>query len=114
MRGGTSPAIIARTCSTELNAWASAFSGVNPPRCGVATTPGRRASSGLGRWSAKDVTRVLESGLLPNFDAVGSTMGEVVRATSKLDPADRAAIAAYLATVPPLANPKAPATQPGP
>jgi mono/diheme cytochrome c family protein len=68
--------------------------------------------TGLGRWSAKDVIRVLESGLLPNFDAVGSAMGEVVRATSKLEPADRAAIAAYLATVPPIANPKAPATQP--
>jgi mono/diheme cytochrome c family protein len=68
--------------------------------------------TGLGRWSAKDVIRVLESGLLPNFDAVGSAMGEVVRATSKLEPADRAAIAAYLATVPPISNPKARATQP--
>jgi len=70
-------------------------------------------NTGLGRWSAKDVVRVLESGLLPNFDAVGSSMGEVVRATSKLEPSDRAAIAAYLATIPPIANPKAPATQPG-
>jgi len=70
-------------------------------------------NTGLGRWSAKDVIRVLESGLLPNFDAVGSSMGEVVRATSKLEPSDRAAIAAYLATIPPIANPKAPATQPG-
>ena len=68
--------------------------------------------TGLGHWSKKDVIRVLESGLLPNFDAVGSSMGEVVRATSKLEAADRAAIAAYLASIPPIANPKARATQP--
>ena len=68
--------------------------------------------TGLGRWSTKDVIRVLKSGLLPNFDAVGAAMGEVVRATSKLNPADQAAIAAYLATVPAIPNPKVPATQP--
>jgi mono/diheme cytochrome c family protein len=68
--------------------------------------------TGIGGWSAQDVIRVLESGLLPDFDAVGGAMGEVVRSTSKLEPADRAAIAAYLATVPPVSNPKARATQP--
>ena len=46
------------------------------------------------------------------FDAVGGAMGEVVKATSKLTPEDRAAIAAYLGTLPPVPNPKAPATQP--
>ena len=55
---------------------------------------------------------MLETGLLPDFDAVGGAMGEVVRATSKLTGEDRAAIAAYLATVPPVPNPKSPATQP--
>lgn len=69
--------------------------------------------TGLGKWSPQDVIRVLQSGLLPDFDTVGGAMGEVVRATSKLDPADRAAIAAYLATLPPVSNPKAPAIQPG-
>ena len=49
--------------------------------------------TGIGGWSAQDVIRVLESGLLPDFDAVGGAMGEVVRSTSKLEPADRAAIA---------------------
>ena len=68
--------------------------------------------TGIASWSSQDVIRVLETGLLPDFDAVGGPMGEVVRATSKLDPADRAAIAAYLATVPPVSNPQAPATQP--
>ena len=68
--------------------------------------------TGIGSWSAQDVVRALETGLLPDFDAVGGAMGEVVRSTSKLDPDDRAAIAAYLETVPPVPNPQAPATQP--
>lgn len=68
--------------------------------------------TGLGRWSTQQVIRVLETGLLPDFDAVGGPMGEVVRATSKLDPADRAAIAAYLESVRPIPNPQVPATQP--
>ncbi len=69
--------------------------------------------TGLGKWSPRDVIRVLENGLLPDFDTVGGAMGEVVRAISKLNPADRAAIAAYLATLPPVSNPETPATQPG-
>jgi mono/diheme cytochrome c family protein len=68
--------------------------------------------TGLGSWSAEDVIRVLETGLLPDFDAVGGAMGEVVKSTSKLTPEDRAAIAAYLATLPAVANSKAKATQP--
>lgn len=68
--------------------------------------------TGLGQWSARDVMRVLESGLLPDFDTVEGPMGEVVRATSKLEPKDRAAIAAYLATLPAVSNPEAPAVQP--
>jgi mono/diheme cytochrome c family protein len=68
--------------------------------------------TGIGSWSTEDVVRVLETGLLPDFDAVGGPMGEVVKATSKLQPADRAAIAAYLATLPAVSNPAVPATQP--
>ena len=69
--------------------------------------------TGTGSWSEADLARVLESGLLPDFDAVGGAMGEVVRAsTSKMTPEDRAAIAAYLRTVPAIENPAAPATQP--
>jgi hypothetical protein len=68
--------------------------------------------TGLGSWSPEDVIRVLETGLLPDFDAVGGAMGEVVKSTSKLTPEDRAAIAAYLATLPAVANSEAKATQP--
>jgi mono/diheme cytochrome c family protein len=68
--------------------------------------------TGIGTWSQRDVIRVLESGLLPDGDFVGSVMGEVVEnGTSKLTDADRQAIAAYLATLPPVSNPEAKAVK---
>jgi mono/diheme cytochrome c family protein len=69
-------------------------------------------ATGIGEWSNEDVLRVLANGLLPDFDAVGGAMGEVVRSTtSRLTNADRAAIAAYLRRVPPVVNPAVPATR---
>jgi len=68
--------------------------------------------TGIGTWSPADIVRVLRTGQLPDGDFVGSIMGEVVDAsTSKLTDADRQAIATYLATVPPVANPDARATK---
>ena len=61
--------------------------------------------TGIGGWSAKDVVRVLRTGQLPNGDFVGALMGEVVNGTSKLTDSDRQAIAAYLLSLPPIANP---------
>lgn len=56
---------------------------------------------GIGDWSDGDLTLLLETGLTPEGDVVGGAMGEVVRnSTSKLTADDRAAIAAYLKTVP--------------
>ncbi|MBP2301264.1 cytochrome c [Azospirillum picis] len=56
---------------------------------------------GIGGWSDGDLTLLLETGLTPEGDVVGGAMGEVVRnSTSKLTAEDRAAIAAYLKTVP--------------
>jgi len=58
---------------------------------------------GLGGWSDGDLALVLETGLTPEGDVVGGPMGEVIRnSTSKLTAEDRAAIIAYLRTVPPL------------
>lgn len=68
--------------------------------------------TGIGSWSPKDVVRVLKTGQLPDGDFVGSVMGEVVNGTSKLTDADREAIAAYLQSVPPIANPDAKAAKP--
>jgi mono/diheme cytochrome c family protein len=56
---------------------------------------------GLGKWSAGDIAYLLKSGLTPDADSVGSTMAEVVRNTAKLSDADRAAIAAYIKSLPP-------------
>ena len=68
-------------------------------------------ATGLGNWSAQQIATVLKIGLLPNGDVVGSTMGEVVKqGTSQLSDEDRAAIAAYLKSLPPIVNPAAKAT----
>jgi mono/diheme cytochrome c family protein len=68
-------------------------------------------ATGLGTWTAQQVATVLKIGLLPNGDVVGAAMGEVVnRGTSKLTDEDRAAIAAYLKSLPPIVNPAAKAT----
>lgn len=70
-------------------------------------------TTGIGAWSANQITGALRSGLLPDGDVVGSVMGEVVEnSTSRMTPEDRAAIAEYLQTLPPIANSAASATQP--
>ncbi len=58
--------------------------------------------NGIGAWTKDDLAEVLASGMTPNFDAVGSSMVDVVRNTSQLPDADRAAIATYLLSLPPL------------
>jgi mono/diheme cytochrome c family protein len=58
---------------------------------------------GIGKWSEGEVTFLLEIGMQPDGDFVGDGMREVVEnSTSKLTAEDRAAIAAYLRTVPPV------------
>ena len=67
--------------------------------------------TGIGTWSPKDVVRVLRTGQLPDGDFVGAMMGEVVNSTSKLTDADRQAIAVYIQSLPPVANPDAKAVK---
>lgn len=70
--------------------------------------------TGIGRWSKGQLVRVLADGALPDFDYVGSGMATVVKeSTGKLSDADRAAIADYLMSLPPIRNDAAKATQPG-
>ncbi len=70
--------------------------------------------TGIGTWTAGRIARLLETGLLPDGDVVGSLMGEVVEhSTSRLTDEDRDAIAAYLLSLPPIANPEAKATKVG-
>ncbi|HXF54633.1 MAG TPA: cytochrome c [Hyphomicrobiaceae bacterium] len=56
---------------------------------------------GIASYSAKDIAYLLETGTTPEFDSVGSTMALVVESTAKLTPEDRAAIAAYIKSLPP-------------
>jgi len=71
-------------------------------------TPGE---NGIGAWSEKDITYLLETGTTPDYDSVGSSMADVVVNTGKLPAQDREAMAAYLRTLPPRAG-KAPAKKP--
>lgn len=51
-------------------------------------------------WSAGDIAYYLESGFTPDFDSAGGNMTDVIRNTAKLSAEDRAAIAAYIKSVP--------------
>ncbi|MHA6685144.1 cytochrome c [Mesorhizobium sp. A556] len=59
---------------------------------------------GIGNWSVTEIADYLETGFTPDFDSVGGTMVDVQENMAKLTPADRAAIAAYLKTIPPHPN----------
>jgi mono/diheme cytochrome c family protein len=62
----------------------------------------------LGDWSAKDIAYFLETGQTPDGDSVGGSMGRVIRNTSQLSPEDRAAIAEYIKSLPPVDGPPRP------
>lgn len=67
----------------------------------------------LKDWSEKDIAYLLETGQTPEGDSVGSLMTEVVRNTAQLSPEDRAAIATYVKSLPPVEGPKPPRKTPG-
>ncbi len=59
----------------------------------------------LKKWSDKDLTDFLTTGVTPDGDVVAASMGEVITNTlSKLTPADLAAMLAYLRSIPALAD----------
>jgi mono/diheme cytochrome c family protein len=62
--------------------------------------------TGIGDWSEDDIVTLLATGQTPDFDFVGGAMGEIVRNTSRLDDADRRAIAVYLRELPPIRSEK--------
>ncbi|WP_417248933.1 c-type cytochrome [Celeribacter sp.] len=55
-------------------------------------------------WSEADIAYYLETGFTPDYDSVGGHMAHVVDNYGKLAPEDRAAVAAYLKRVPPVAR----------
>lgn len=62
----------------------------------------------LGSWSEQDFVRMLETGETPD-DQLSGEMTEVVRDTAQLPAADRAAMAVYLKSLPPVDGPPPPA-----
>jgi mono/diheme cytochrome c family protein len=63
---------------------------------------------GIGDWSENDIAEMLESGLTPDGDSVGSSMTAVVRNTAQLSPEDRMAIATFIKSLPPRDGPHRP------
>jgi mono/diheme cytochrome c family protein len=64
-------------------------------------TPHREG--GIGRWTRADLELFLELGMMPDGDFAGGSMTAVIDDnTSQLTPEDRAAIATYLESLPPL------------
>ncbi len=71
--------------------------------------------AGLGHWGSdkiawkeKDIASFLSDGMNPAGDYAGGSMAEVVENTSLLSSDDRAAIAAYVASLPPVQGPTPP------
>ena len=58
--------------------------------------------TGIGGWSEADIAYALESGFTPEFDTLGGSMTSVQENMAHLPADDRAAIAAYLKSIPPL------------
>jgi mono/diheme cytochrome c family protein len=63
---------------------------------------------GIGDWSETDIAYFLETGQLPDGDSVGGSMVRVIRNVSQLSPEDRAAIADYIKSLPPVDGPPRP------
>jgi mono/diheme cytochrome c family protein len=62
----------------------------------------------LGAWSEKDIAYMLETGDTPDGDSVGGGMAQVVKNTAQLAAEDRAAIATYVKSLPPVEGPPKP------
>jgi mono/diheme cytochrome c family protein len=67
---------------------------------------------GLGDWNDKDIAYFLESGQTPDGDSAGGSMVRVIRNTSQLPAEDRAAIAEYIVSLPPVDGPPRPPHKP--
>jgi mono/diheme cytochrome c family protein len=59
-------------------------------------------------WSEKDIAHFLDDGMNPAGDFAGGGMADVLANTSQLSAADRAAIANYIASLPPIKGPTPP------
>ncbi|MBI5263832.1 MAG: cytochrome c [Bradyrhizobium sp.] len=67
----------------------------------------------LSDWSAKDIAYFLETGQKPDGDSAGGSMVRVIKNTSHLSEQDRAAMAEYLRSLPPVDGPTPPKRKEG-
>jgi mono/diheme cytochrome c family protein len=63
---------------------------------------------GISDWNEKDIDYFLETGLTPDGDNAGGAMARVIKNTSQLGADDRAAIAEYVKSLPPVEGPPRP------
>src|SRR4051795_13687062 len=60
---------------------------------------------GIGSWSEKDIADFLETGDMPEGDSASGAMRPVIKNLAQLTPEDRAAMAAYLKSLPAVDGP---------
>lgn len=65
---------------------------------------------GIGDWSVKDIAYFLQTGLTPDDDSAAGSMARVIKNISQLPAEDRAAMAEYLKSLPPVEGPPRPKT----
>ncbi|MEH2613035.1 cytochrome c [Bradyrhizobium sp. AZCC 1693] len=63
---------------------------------------------GLRSWSEKDIASFLATGELPDGDSAGGSMVRVIKNISQLGDNDRAAMAVYIKSLPPVVGPPSP------
>jgi mono/diheme cytochrome c family protein len=80
--------------------------GPNPE--GEGWVPNITQKGDLAEWSVKDIEYFFETGLMPDGDSAGGAMARVIKNTSQLNAQDRAAIAEYLKSLPPVDGPPRP------
>ena len=68
---------------------------------------------GIGTWSEKDIADFLETGDMPEGDSASGAMRPVIKNLAHLTAEDRAAMAAYLKSLPPVDGPTPPKRKEG-
>jgi len=68
---------------------------------------------GIGKWSEKEIADFLETGEMPEGDTASGLMRSVIKNLSRLTAADRAAMAEYLKSLPPVVGPTPPKRKEG-
>ena len=71
-----------------------------PAPVGDGTIPNITPGGDVGEWSEIEIADYLETGFTPDFDSAGGEMVSVIKNLANLPAEDRAAIAAYLKSVP--------------